>query len=143
MPWIRIYGPFKNSRLIDWMIFYSSFIFIQLYKINNLIIWWINFIETAFVKYFFIDIGIILFYTAGEIWRRRLQFRKVTRSIKGSIIGIMIIGLILILYQGYHLYNPVITIVNPKIVELILVSLLLGFLVSFFHVKIRFKEIVL
>ncbi|BDB98134.1 metal-dependent hydrolase [Saccharolobus caldissimus] len=143
MPWIRIYGPFKNSRLVDWMIFYSSFIFIQLYEINNLIIWWINFIETAFVKYFFIDIGIILFYIAGEIWRRRLQFRKVTRSIKGSIIGIMIIGLILILYQGYHLYNPVITIVNLKIVELILVSLLLGFLVSFFHVKIRFKEIVL
>jgi len=27
-PWRRVYGPFKNSRFVDWFIFYSSLAFL-------------------------------------------------------------------------------------------------------------------
>ncbi|TRM92529.1 hypothetical protein DJ526_05645, partial [Sulfolobus sp. A20-N-G8] len=132
-PWIRISGPFKNSRLVDWMIFYSSFVFIQLYELNNLISWWESFLYTVFVKYIFIDIGIIIFYFTGEFWRRRLQFRGVTTKIRNSIIIIMVFALSLILYQGYHLYNPINTSIGIREVSLIIVSLIIGLIIAYVH----------
>ncbi len=70
IPWIRIYGPFKNSRLADWTIFYGSFIFTQLYNINNLLGWWEEFLELAFIKFGLIDTGIIIFLRAGRIMEK-------------------------------------------------------------------------
>ncbi|AAK42077.1 metal-dependent hydrolase [Saccharolobus solfataricus] len=143
MPWIRIYGPFKNSRLVDWMIFYSSFIFIQLYELNNLITWWETFLYTVFVKYVFIDIGIVLFYATGELWRRRLQFRNLNNKMKYVIIGVMTFGLSLIIFQGLYLYSPMKPIINLNTSLLIIVSMLIGLSLAYIHVRIRFKKITL
>ncbi|WP_256202126.1 metal-dependent hydrolase [Sulfuracidifex metallicus] len=107
MPWLRVYGPFKNSRLADWTIFYTSFIFIQLFEANNLIGWWEDFIKILFLKYTFITIGIILFYGVGEVWRRRLQFIRLTNFAKAIIAGTMTLGVALLIFQGLELYDPV------------------------------------
>ncbi|MCH1771269.1 MULTISPECIES: metal-dependent hydrolase [Metallosphaera] len=141
MPWIRVYGPFKNSRLVDWTIFYGSFIFIQLYEINNLLSWWENFLYTVFVKYLLIDVGIVIFYALGELWRRRLQFRQVSMVTKSVILGGMILGLVLILIQGATLYSPM--TLNSRFLELGLLSLTLGLVLAIVHVRLRFKEIVM
>ncbi|MFP3226420.1 MAG: hypothetical protein RXQ80_05810 [Sulfolobaceae archaeon] len=104
MPWLRVYGPFKNSRLADWTIFYSSFIFIQLFEIHDLLNWWIQFLSTVFLKYTFITIGIVLFYGIGELWRRKLQFKNVTDNQKLAIISVMTIGGLMIISRGITIY---------------------------------------
>ncbi|QXJ35705.1 metal-dependent hydrolase [Saccharolobus shibatae] len=143
MPWIRIYGPFKNSRLVDWMIFYSSFVFIQLYELNHLVKWWELFLYTVFVKYIFITIGIVLFYFTGELWRRRLQFQNVNNKLKYIIIGVMALGLSLILFQGIELYSPMRPIINFNTLALIILSMLIGLFLAYIHVRLRFKKVTL
>lgn len=144
MPWLRIYGPFKNSRLADWTIFYSSLIFIQLFEINQLLNWWIEFLSIVFLKYTFITLGIILFYGIGELWRRRLQFVRVSKNIKIAIISLMTLGGLMIVYQGLEIFSPIkFTSYEIRTVELVLVSLAIGFISSIAHMKWRFKEIVM
>ncbi|QIW23182.1 metal-dependent hydrolase [Sulfolobus sp. S-194] len=144
MPWLRIYGPFKNSRLIDWTIFYSSVIFIQLLEINQLLNWWVQFLSIVFLKYNFITLGIILFYGIGELWRRRLQFMRVSKNTKIVIISLMTLGGLMIVYQGLEMFNPIkLTSYEIRMVELILISLAIGFISSIIHMKWRFKEIVM
>ncbi|BFI75283.1 metal-dependent hydrolase [Sulfurisphaera ohwakuensis] len=144
MPWLRIYGPFKNSRLADWTIFYSSLIFIQLFGINQLLNWWIQFLSIVFLKYTFITLGIILFYGLGELWRRRLQFVRVSKEIKIAIISLMTLGGLMIVYQGLEIFSPIkLTSYEIRTVELVLVSLAIGFISSIAHMKWRFKEIVM
>ncbi|WP_338602292.1 metal-dependent hydrolase [Sulfolobus tengchongensis] len=143
MPWVRIYGPFKNSRLIDWMIFYSSFIFIQLYESNNLIKWWEIFLYTALIKFSLIDFGIVLFYATGELWRRRLQFKDISSRVKYLIISLMILGLLLIVIQGLNLYSPANLIIGPSVLELIIISMLIGLSLAYIHVRLRFKKVTL
>ncbi|AGJ62179.1 metal-dependent hydrolase [Saccharolobus islandicus] len=141
MPWIRIYGPFKNSRLVDWMIFYSSFVFIQLYELNHLAEWWKIFLYTVFVKFTFIVIGIVLFYFTGELWRRRLQFQNLNNKLKYVILGVMALGLSLILFQGINLYLPMKPIINFNTLVLIIVSMLVGLFLAYIHVRLRFKKV--
>ncbi|ADX82006.1 metal-dependent hydrolase [Saccharolobus islandicus] len=141
MPWIRIYGPFKNSRLVDWMIFYSSFVFIQLYELNHLAEWWKIFLYTVFVKFTFIVIGIVLFYFTGELWRRRLQFQNLNNKLKYVILGVMALGLSLILFQGINLYSPMKPIINFNTLVLIIVSMLVGLFLAYIHVRLRFKKV--
>ncbi|PVU69893.1 hypothetical protein DDW09_03270 [Sulfolobus sp. SCGC AB-777_L09] len=144
MPWLRVYGPFKNSRLADWTIFYSSFIFIQLFEIHDLLNWWIQFLSTVFLKYTFITIGIVLFYGIGELWRRKLQFKNVTDNQKLAIISVMTIGGLMIIYQGESLFMPVkLTAYEVQVIRLVIISFVVGLIIGLLHVRLRFKEIVM
>ena len=144
MPWLRVYGPFKNGRLADWTIFYSSLIFIQLFEANQLLDWWIQLLSVVFVKYTFLTIGIILFFGLGELWRRKLQFVRVSKKIKVTIASLMTLGGLLIVYQGLKLFNPVELASNEvRLVGLALMSLALGFVSAVVYVKWRYKEIVM
>jgi|GEM_PF-352714 len=144
MPWLRVYGPFKNSRLADWTIFYFSFLFIQLFEINDLLNWWIQFLSTVFLKYTFITIGIVLFYGIGELWRKKLQFKNVTDNQKLAIISGMTLGGLMIIYQGQSLFMPVkLTAYEVQIFELVIISFTLGLIAGLLHVRLRFREIVM
>jgi hypothetical protein len=94
------------TRGLDYIL-YFSFLFIQLFEINDLLNWWIQFLSTVFLKYTFITIGIVLFYGIGELWRKKLQFKNVTDNQKLAIISGMTLGGLMIIYQGQSLFMPV------------------------------------
>lgn len=140
-PWIRIYGPFKNSRLADWTIFYASIIFIVLYENVNFLSWFLSFLYFVFVKYVIVATGIVIFYTAGELWRRKFQF---TGKGKPIIVTLMTVGVIMILFQGYFLYQPpAISTSQVQTAILSVASLIIGLVVGYIHVKKRHGEVVL
>ena len=68
-PWRRSYGPFRNSRIVDWAIFFASLIFLVVlyfgvsgsYSLSGYNGWLI----VSFV-------GIAVFYGLGEVYRRKL-----------------------------------------------------------------------
>ncbi|AAY80412.1 metal-dependent hydrolase [Sulfolobus acidocaldarius] len=136
-PWRRIYGPFKNSMLVDWAVFYASGIYIILNEQLTIgfLNWLIQFLYVVFVKYIIISIGIVMFYAAGEVWRRRNVGRR-------PIIVTMAIGFILILYQGSQLFSPL-SIGSLEAVYLVIPSLAVGIILAYLHVKMRKKEVVL
>jgi hypothetical protein len=77
-PWIRVYGPFKNSRLADWTLFYSSLLFLVIYEHihGGFLPWFLDFLRVFLLNFLPIEVGVISFYAAGEWWRRSLQFRQ-------------------------------------------------------------------
>jgi len=87
-PWIRIYGPFRNSRVADWAVFYSSLTFLVIHNLTNIIPWSISLIRILTWNWALIA-GVTLFYGAGEMWRRKLQVSGRGRSM---IAAFMLIG---------------------------------------------------
>jgi hypothetical protein len=139
-PWIRIYGPFKNSRVADWIIFYSSIIFLILFDIDHLPIITYQ-IFYSVIKYFPLILGIVLFYLGGEIWRRKFQRRG---SYRNLIAITMLTGVIFILY------GIAITIIPPsspeslfKLSIITIISVITGFIIAYIHVRIRHKLIII
>jgi hypothetical protein len=138
--WRRVYGPFKNSRLADWEAFYSSLLFLLIYvsSMYGLANWIKSFLYYTFDVYLLFVIGIILFYGAGEAWRRRLQTQGTGKPL---ILGMMVLGVLLMVYQGIQVYSP------PKLDTALLgeitVSVLAGLLVAYVHVRLRVGAVIL
>ncbi|WP_231136338.1 metal-dependent hydrolase [Acidianus ambivalens] len=135
-PWIRVYGPFKNSRIADWTIFYSSIIFLVLFNIDDLQKFVIQLTSSVILHYPLI-FGITLFYSGGEIWRRKFQRSGKYRSI---------IALVMIIGVAFLLYGIVISIhvlafseYSLKLGVTSLISTMLGFVLAYIHVIKRHK----
>ncbi|WP_229572459.1 hypothetical protein [Saccharolobus caldissimus] len=136
-PWIRVYGPFKNSRIADWTIFYSSIIFLILFDIDKLQIFTVQLIYSM-IKYSPPILGITLFYTGGEIWRRKFQRTGKYRSI---IAIIMLAGVAFLLY-GIAMSISTLPIFSGNSIKLgitSLISVIIGFIIAYIHVKKRHK----
>jgi len=140
-PWIRVYGPFKNSRLADWTLFYSSLLFLVIYEHihGGFLPWFLDFLRVFLLNFLPIEVGVISFYAAGEWWRRSLQFRQGGR---GPIVAAMALGLILVIYQGSQLYMPPQVRLGDQVWIALLASVL-GFCVAYLHVRLKHGEVII
>jgi hypothetical protein len=138
--WRRVYGPFKNSRLADWEVFYSSLLFLLIYASTTygLVNWIKSFLYYTFNVYLLFVLGIILFYGAGETWRRRLQTQGKAEPL---ILGMMVLGVLLVVYQGIQVYSPL--KLDTTLLGEIAVSVLAGLLVAYIHVRLRVGDVIL
>jgi len=91
-----------------------------------------------------LQLGIMLFYGIGELWRKKLQFKNVTDNQKLAIISGMTLGGLMTIYQGQSLSMPVkLTAYEVQIIELVIISFTLGLIAGLLHVRLRFREIVM
>ncbi len=68
-PWRRSYGPFKNGRIVDWALFFSSIIFLVVLGFGNSGLYSFEG-HNLWLYISFIAIG--TFYGLGELYRRKL-----------------------------------------------------------------------
>jgi len=143
-PWLRVYGPFKNSRIVDWGIFYTSVVFLVfLMGLPGFLTWFSEVLRVAFTKYTFVSVGTVLFYGIGEAWRRRVQFLNVSGLTKVSVAGTMTLDIGLMIYGGEKLIHPFKLIIPQQDVEFLFISAIIGLILSIIHVKFRQGELVL
>jgi len=106
-PWRRVYGPFKNSRFVDWFIFYSSLAFLIAFgQFSMGEAMWVKVFMNALVEFWPMIVGVVLFYTVGEVWRRKFHGR-VKGEKRPYVLALMLFGLSLVVYRGITLYSPV------------------------------------
>ena len=134
-PWRRFYGPFRNSRVVDWGIFVASisflvimcFVYGKFYSLEG-------FRKSAFVTF----AGIGIFYALGEIYRRWLVNRE-SKKTDRAVLLVLFGGLIVFLSGG--VYSGIFQIPNANIPSLDLIayaaaSIVIGFIVSYLLLRV-------
>ena len=131
-----LYGPFKNSRVVDWGIFFSSIIFLGIsYLVSGSSLYSTsNFRPLSLISL----VGIAIFYMLGEWWRRKLINTK-SKHTNWYVLGILIAGLVIFIVGGFYLYSPP-PVPNLNLVGFGTVSILVGFVMSYFFVRLRRKD---
>jgi hypothetical protein len=137
-PWGRFYGPFKNSRIVDWGIFFGSIIFLTLLYATNQTVF---FSSVGFSGYILISLsGVFIFYGLGEWWRRKLSKRYSASHLKWLVLAILIIGLVIFLIGSTYLYSP--AQIQPIIIVAVVINgLIAGTLgLTLAYVFVRFRD---
>ncbi|MGD0717869.1 MAG: hypothetical protein ABR979_07375 [Halobacteriota archaeon] len=101
-PWRRSYGPFKNSRIVDWGIFFTSIVFLAsffalrpaFYSLTELLS--LSSVARWGLVIFFL--GVVAFFGLGEWYQRRPDEKKVETT--EWLTAGLILGLILFLAAG-------------------------------------------
>jgi len=138
--WRRSYGPFRNSRIVDWGTFFSSLAFIC----GSVLVFGRSFYSFSDFRILSIVsiIGIAVFYGLGEWYRRKLVNEK-PETTNFLVLGILIVGLVVFFVGGFSggiflLQTP--SIPSPDLVVCALVSIIVGFVASYFLVKTRRRQ---
>jgi membrane-bound metal-dependent hydrolase YbcI (DUF457 family) len=134
--WKRSYGPFKNSGVVDWGIFFGSLVFLAIASAasgGSLYSW------SGFNSLTLIPLGgIAIFYVLGEWWRRKIVATHPDET-NWLVLAVLIVGLIVFFVGGYlSLLSPVPLPATPISIYAILAGLI-GFAISYFFVKERKK----
>ena len=99
--WRRSYGPFKNSRIVDWGIFLASLIFIIILVASFAL--WNNFYSLtqplvlsniSFWGLVIIFLGVIAFYLTGYLYQKQPEEKKretVWATSAGLIVGVLLL----------------------------------------------------
>jgi hypothetical protein len=138
-PWGRFYGPFKNSRIVDWGIFFGSIIFLTLLYATNQTVFFssVGFSGSTLISL----VGVFIFYGLGEWWRRKLSKRYSASRLKGLVLAILIIGLVIFLIGSTYLYSP--AQIQPIIIVAVVINGLiagtLGLTLAYLFVRFRDK----
>lgn len=136
-PWTRSYGPFKNSRIVDWGIFFSSLAFLGISYLFSKAI----FYSMATIKPLSLIslAGIAVFYGLGEEWRRKMANAPATKKEDTIVLAILLLGLAVFLVGGYYLFLPPRIIPNANFVLYALIPIAIGLPVSYVFVRQRKK----
>jgi hypothetical protein len=131
--WRRSYGPFKNSRVVDWGIFFGSIVFLlaafavvgsSLYSL------------TGFEPVVLISlVGIAIFYGLGEWWRRKLINAK-DKQPNWVVLGILVIGLVTFALGTPYLIRPP-ALPDLRLFALAAASIVVGLLVAYVLVRLK------
>ena len=137
--WRRMYGPFKNSRVADWGIFFTAITF-------SLIVWGMSngsaYSLSGFANGVFISAGGIgTFYTLGEWWRKRPIEKQNAGRVRWYVLAILLAGLAVFAYGMEFLFLPV-PLSNYAYSTMLyaLVSSVIGLAAGYALVKVRQKE---
>lgn len=132
-PWRRSYGPFKNSRVVDWGIFFGSLIFLFLTYFESKGLFSMSHFHTGS---FLPLIGIAVFYGLGELWRRRIidNEHELNRYL---VLTFLILGLIVLLIGGYLYVFAFPGFPNMILPSYVFVSAVVGFILGYLFVKLR------
>jgi hypothetical protein len=101
-PWRRSYGPFKNSRIVDWGVFFASIAFLvscfvlrpEFYSATDLLS--LSIVARWGLVIFFL--GVVTFFGLGEWYQRRPEEKKLETA--QWLTAGLIIGLILFVAAG-------------------------------------------
>jgi hypothetical protein len=132
--WRRSYGPFKNSRVADWGIFFGSLVFLLMIYFGNK---GSMFSLSNFHFGIFISLaGIAVFYLLGEIWRRRIidNERQLNQYF---VLTVLILGLIFFVGGGYFFVFAFPGFPNLTLPGYALVSALVGIILGYLFVRFR------
>jgi len=133
--WRRFYGPFRNSRIIDWGIFFASisffvilgFTFSSFYSIEE-------FRALSMVTLG----GIAIFYGLGEFYRRWL-IKNNPEKTNWLVALVLVIGLAVFIiggvFGGVFLLLPL-NIPSLSLVTYAIVSIFIGFIVSYLLLRV-------
>ncbi|MDE1852570.1 MAG: metal-dependent hydrolase [Thaumarchaeota archaeon] len=131
--WRRSYGPFKNSRVFDWGIFFGSIIFLAA---DYAVIGSSSFSLSGYNPLVFISLaGIGIFYGLGEWWRRKL-LGKSDEQTNHSVLGILFIGLVLFVIGAAYLLQPP-QVPDLRLAAVVGISTLVGLAAGYVLVKLR------
>jgi hypothetical protein len=135
-PWRRSYGPFRNSRVVDWGIFIGSLVFVSiLFATSKASL----FSLTGFNAWLILSLaGIGIFYALGEYYRRRLlQSKKLGLPVETNwgVLAFLLAGIAIFLFGGYegHLLQP--RVPDLTFAAYALVSLIIGLAVSYLALR--------
>jgi hypothetical protein len=138
-PWRRMYGPFKNSRIVDWGIFFSAIIFsllsLGLGGVRTYSVWSLNPWTPVSA------LGIGIFYILGEWWRKRPVEKQTVTSSRRLVLGVLIAGLAIFILGLHFLFHP---FIPPSYILMMisyaLPSSIVGLVAGFILVKARQKS---
>jgi len=93
--WRRIYGPFKNGRIVDWSIFSASLIFLSLvYVLHRDFLTFTGLSFLAFAGFLVFFVGVVWFFGLGEWYKKRPSDKK--KETDRWLTVLLIIGLLLL-----------------------------------------------
>lgn len=135
-PWRRSYGPFKNSRIVDWGIFFAALAFLPIsyFSFGNSF-----YLVTRLPWYAFLSLlGIGTFYGLGEWYRRKLIQTK-SEETNWLVLSILLAGLALFIGGGVSLYQQP-SLPSTILIGSALASVFIGFVASYLFVRARHQE---
>jgi len=130
-PWRRSYGPFRNSRVVDWGIFIGSMVFLVILLATQKSL----FSLSSFNAWLLLSItGIGIFYALGEWYRKRLLNAKkqgISIETNWSVLAVLLAGIAIFLFGGYEgqLLQP--RLPNLTFAAYALVSIVIGLVISY------------
>lgn len=136
-PWRRSYGPFRNSRIVDWGIFFASigFLIIMFFGAGA------SFFSVADLKPLVAlsFAGIAIFYIIGELYRKRLYKLKLQQkepeSVNWFVLSVLIAGLVVFAFGGWlGMFQP--SLPNLTFWMYALISMIVGFILSYLMLKV-------
>jgi hypothetical protein len=136
-PWRRSYGPFRNSRIVDWGIFFASigFLIIMFFGAGA------SFFSVADLKPLVAlsFAGIAIFYIVGELYRKRLYKLKLQQkepeSVNWFVLSVLIAGLVVFAFGGWlGMFQP--SLPNLTFWMYALISMIVGFILSYLMLKV-------
>ena len=132
--WRRSYGPFKNSRVVDWGIFFGSVIFLPVSyaAVGPSLFSMSNFDVRSLIPL----VGIAIFYGLGEMWRRRIIDNEPQLN-RYLVLSVLIIGLIVLVGGGYEYVFAFPGLPNLTLPAYGLISGVIGIILGYFFVRIR------
>lgn len=134
--WRRSYGPFKNSRVVDWAIFFGSIFYLIVASLafGDSLYSLAGFNSLVMVSF----IGISVFYGLGEWWRRKLIGSR-TEETNWMVFGILVLGLIAFVAGGAYFFQPP-RLPDLRLFGLAVASLVVGLFMSYAFMKARKKD---
>ncbi len=137
-PWRRFYGPFRNSRVVDWGIFSASLVFLIIIFATK---GTSGFSVSGFNNWVILSFGgISVFYALGELYRRRsLNLKKLGLEPPDTnwyVLAILIAGIALFIFGGLEaqLFQP--RLPDLTLIAYALISLIIGLVISYFALKL-------
>jgi len=107
-PWRRLYGPFRNSRVVDWGIFFTCLA----YLILVYVVFGASYYSMEGFRLLSLVsiVGIGIFYGIGEWYRRRvvLRLRAMRTAVNLEplktnwfVLGVLIVGVVVFVYSAF------------------------------------------
>jgi drug/metabolite transporter (DMT)-like permease len=132
-------APFKNSRIVDWAIFFSAIIFSLILLVAGGAA--TQSISSLNPRILLSAVGIAVFYILGEWWRRRPVEKQTITSSRRLVLGVLIAGLVVFILGLGFLFEP---FVPPNyvltMVSYAVLSSIIGLVAGFILVKALQKK---
>ena len=130
-PWRRSYGPFRNSRVVDWGIFIGSLFFLAILVVTQKSL----FSLSGFNAWLILSIvGIGIFYALGEQYRKHLlQIKKQGISVETnwSVLAVLLAGIAIFLFGGYEGQLLKLHVPDLTFAAYAFVSIIIGLVISY------------
>lgn len=141
-PWRRSYGPFKNSKIVDWGIFWGSVIFLILLAVTSYTTFYFIRLDIHLLGFVLVLVAIGLYFWFGERSRKQSQQQLSKTNLLGQTTPLL---LAVILFMAGGVYAGILSVHIPSSLALAVLgagacSIVVGLLLTYAYKKIRKSE---